>query len=62
MEWMEVAVHTTTQGSDVVSALLMELGSTGTEILDRADIPDPGAPGPTGRCTMKSFWRTCRRT
>ncbi len=45
MEWMEVAVHTTTQGSDVVSALLMELGSTGTEILDRADIPDPGAPG-----------------
>lgn len=45
MQWMEVAVHTTTQGSDVVSALLMELGSTGTEIVDRADIPDPASPG-----------------
>lgn len=45
MEWLEVAVHTTTQGADLISGLLMELGSAGTEIVDRADIPDPGSPG-----------------
>jgi len=45
MEWLEVAVHTTTQGADLISGLLIELGSAGTQIADRADIPDPGSPG-----------------
>lgn len=44
MEWMEVAVHTTTQGSDVVSMLLMQNGAAGTAIEDRNDIPDPAKP------------------
>ena len=44
MDWMEIAVHTTTEGSDIVSMLLMQLGSQGTSIEDRADIPDPDAP------------------
>ena len=38
-------MHTTTQGQDVVSELLMNAGSAGTEIVDRADIPDPAKPG-----------------
>lgn len=45
MRWIEVTVHTTTQGQDVVSELLMSAGSAGTEIADRADIPDPAKPG-----------------
>jgi len=44
MEWMEVAVHTTTQGSDVVSMLLMQNGAAGTAIEDRNDVPDPTKP------------------
>lgn len=44
MEWMEVAVHTTTQGSDVVSMLLMQNGAAGTAIEDRNDVPDPKKP------------------
>lgn len=44
MEWMEVAVHTTTQGSDVVSMLLMQNGAAGTAIEDRNDVPDPNKP------------------
>jgi ribosomal protein L11 methyltransferase len=44
MEWMEVAVHTTTQGSDVVSMLLMQNGAAGTAIEDRSDVPDPNKP------------------
>jgi ribosomal protein L11 methyltransferase len=44
MEWMEVAVHTTTQGSDVVSMLLMQNGAAGTAIEDRFDVPDPSKP------------------
>ena len=44
MEWMEVAVHTTTQGSDVVSMLLMQNGAAGTAIEDRFDVPDPNKP------------------
>lgn len=45
MEWCEAIVHTTTEGSDMVSDLLMRLGATGTEIVDRADVPDPDQPG-----------------
>ena len=45
MQWCETVVHTTTLGSDAVSELMMRLGATGTEIVDRADVPDPGKPG-----------------
>ncbi len=45
MQWVQAQVHTTTAGADLVSQLLMELGSAGTEIVDRADIPDPTKPG-----------------
>ena len=44
MEWIELIVHTTTEGSDAVSELLMEQGASGTMIEDRADIPDPTKP------------------
>lgn len=44
MTWIELIIHTTTQGADDVSALLMELGSSGTMTEDRADIPDPSKP------------------
>ena len=44
MEWMEVAVHTTTQGADIVSMLLIQNGAAGTAIEDRADVPDPDQP------------------
>ena len=44
MEWMELTVHTTTQGADLVSQQLMALGADGTQIQDRADIPDPAKP------------------
>ena len=44
MEWIELIVHTTTEGSEDVSYELIELGSAGTMIEDRADIPDPGKP------------------
>ncbi len=44
MEYIELIVHTTTEGSDVISDLLMELGSGGTMVEDRADIPDPSKP------------------
>ena len=39
-----MVVHTTTAGSDSVSDILMEHGASGTMIVDRADIPDPGRP------------------
>ena len=44
MEWIELIVHTTTEGTDSVSAVLLEAGATGTMIEDRADIPDPNQP------------------
>ena len=44
MNYIEVVVHTTTAGSDSVSDILMEHGASGTMIIDRADIPDPGQP------------------
>ena len=45
MQWCEAIVHTTTEGSDMVSDAMMRLGATGTEIVDRADVPDPSRPG-----------------
>ena len=44
MEWIELIVHTTTEGADRVSSVLMEAGASGTQIEDRADIPDPSRP------------------
>ena len=44
MEYTEVTVSTTTIGSEAVSDLLMRLGAAGTQILDRADLPDPSKP------------------
>lgn len=44
MEWVEITVHTTTLGSDMVSEALIHNGATGTMVEDRADIPDPAKP------------------
>ena len=44
MDYTEVTVSTTTRGAELVSDLLMRLGAAGTQILDRADLPDPGKP------------------
>ena len=44
MDWIELVVHTTTDGADSVSEILMEAGASGTMIEDRADIPEPGKP------------------
>ncbi len=45
MEYKELTVSTTTFGADTVSALLMENGAAGTQIIDRNDLPDPDHPG-----------------
>lgn len=44
MDWVEITVHTTTAGADIVSEQLMQEGATGTMVEDRADIPDPSKP------------------
>ena len=44
MTWIELIVHTTTAGSDSVSALFLDCGAAGTQTEDRADIPDPSKP------------------
>lgn len=44
MEWMELMVHTTSQGADIVSEILIQAGAQGTMIVDRNDIPDPSKP------------------
>ena len=44
MEWIELTIHTTTAGADLVSEALMQEGATGTMVEDRADIPDPTKP------------------
>ncbi len=44
MDWVELTIHTTTAGADIVSEALMSEGSTGTMVEDRADIPDPDQP------------------
>lgn len=43
--WHEIVVHTTTEGSELVSEMLVELGANGTEVVDRNDVPDPNKPG-----------------
>lgn len=44
MDWLEITVHTTTAGADIVSEQLMQEGAAGTMVEDRADIPDPAKP------------------
>lgn len=44
MDYTEVTVSTSTQGAEIVSDVLMRLGAAGTQILDRADLPDPAKP------------------
>jgi len=44
MNYTEVTVSTTTQGAELISDVLMRLGAAGTQILDRADLPDPAHP------------------
>ncbi len=44
MDWVELIVHTTTEGSEAVSGLMIEQGAGGTMVEDRADIPDPSKP------------------
>lgn len=44
MDYTEATISTTTQGAEIVSDLLMRLGASGTQILDRADLPDPARP------------------
>ena len=44
MDYTEVTVSTTTQGADLVSDIFLRLGAVGTQILDRADLPDPDRP------------------
>ncbi len=44
MDWLEITIHTTTAGADIVSEKLMAEGATGTMVEDRADIPDPAKP------------------
>ena len=43
-DWIELIVHTTTEGADAVSDLMMEEGAAGVQIEDREDIPDPSKP------------------
>lgn len=45
MDWLEISVETVTLGADVVSELMIRFGAKGTQIIDRADLPDPDKPG-----------------
>ncbi len=44
MEYTEVTISTVSAGAELISDLLMRLGAAGTQILDRADLPDPAKP------------------
>lgn len=44
MDWIEVTVSTNTMGADIVSEALLRQGAVGTQIIDRADVPDPSRP------------------
>ncbi len=44
MDWVELTIHTTTPGADLVSEALMAEGASGTMTEDRADLPDPTKP------------------
>ena len=45
MNWCQTIIHTTTEAADIISDMLMRLGASGTEIVDRSDVPDPNKPG-----------------
>ena len=45
MDWLEASITTTTPGADIVSDMMMRYGAKGTQIIDRADVPDPARPG-----------------
>lgn len=45
MQWCETIIHTTTEGAELVSDILTRHGAAGTEIVDRADVPNPSKPG-----------------
>ena len=38
MDWMEYTVLTTTEGSELISQVLLDAGSTGTMIEDKNDV------------------------
>ena len=44
MDWIEISITTNTQGADIVSEALMRAGAKGTQIIDRADVPDSSKP------------------
>ncbi|MBQ9299484.1 MAG: 50S ribosomal protein L11 methyltransferase [Clostridia bacterium] len=44
MDWIEVTISTNTMGADIVSEALLRQGAVGTQIIDRADVPDPSKP------------------
>ena len=44
MDWIEITVSTNSEGADIVSEALMRQGAVGTQIVDRADVPDPSKP------------------
>lgn len=46
MDWVEITVHTTTEGADIVSQALMDAGSSGVSIEDKNDFDEnQRAPG-----------------
>lgn len=45
MDYLELTVSTTHFGAEAISNILMEQGAQGTQIIDRADLPDPDKPG-----------------
>ncbi len=49
MDWVQVTVMTTSEGAELVSQLLIELGSGGTMIEDKKDVEEYGASRPEGR-------------
>lgn len=44
MEYAEITITTNTAGAEIVSDILMRRGAAGTQILDRADLPDVDKP------------------
>ena len=52
MDWIEITVSTNSEGADIVSEALMRQGAVGTQIVDRADVPDPSKP--------VGYWELCR--
>ena len=44
MDWIEITISTNTLGAEIVSEALLRQGAVGTQIIDRADVPDPSKP------------------